>query len=398
MAADMTKESFRDHYDFLRKVYFFRDLPDAELHEVARRCKEVEFSAGDVVFTEGSRGDRFFIVLDGQVEVWKDKEGLPDNLLAVHGSGHLFGEIALVDELPRSATVRVREQARLLYLTREEFRSAIQTSPAMALSVLRALSAMIRTSNESYVEKLQQRNEELARTNEELRETQDQLLAQERLSSLGKFSSMILHDIRNPASVIKSYAEMIQLQSEDPEKVSRNAGRILKELVRLERLTADLLDYSRGQVRINLQIVQLDNFLQRVEEAVADRLKAKGIRLRSENHCTEPALFDEERLIRVVLNLLDNARKATGKGGEIAVTTECHDRGVVISVRDDGEGMTREVQERAFQPFFSSSPDGGTGLGMVIVKNIVEAHEGELRVESAPQAGTTVEITLPHRG
>jgi len=268
----------------------------------------------------------------------------------------------------------------------------------MALSVLRALSAMIRTSNESYVEKLQQRNEELARANEELRETQDQLLAQERLSNLGKFSSMILHDIRNPASVIKSYAEMVQLQSEDPEKVSRNAGRILKEVVRLERLTADLLDYSRGQVRINLQIVQLDNFLERVEEAVADRLKAKGIRLRTENRCTEAALFDEERLIRVVLNLLDNARKATGKGGEIAVTTECHDRGVVIAVRDDGEGMTRDVQERAFQPFFSSSPDGGTGLGMVIVKNIVEAHEGELRVESAPQAGTTVEITLPHRG
>jgi signal transduction histidine kinase len=394
----MSSVTSGDQYEFLRRVYFFRDLPDEELHEVAWRCKEVTYQAGETVFTEGSRGDRFFIVLDGQVEVWKDSEGLPDSLLAVHGSGHLFGEIALVDDLPRSATVRVREAARLLYLTREEFRSAIKTSPGMALSVLRALSAMVRNSNESYVEKLQERNQKLERAYEELQKTQERLLEQERLSNLGKFSSMILHDIRNPASVIKSYAEMIQLQVEDPQKVSRNAERILKEVVRLERLTADLLDYSRGQVRLNVQIIQLDNFLQRVEEAVAERMNARGIDMVFENSCTEPALFDEERLVRVVLNLLDNARKATPRGGRIVVSSSCAARGVVIRVQDSGEGMSQEVRERVFQPFFSSSSDGGTGLGMVIVKNIVEAHEGELRIDSAPQEGTTIEITLPHKG
>ncbi|MFP4483406.1 MAG: ATP-binding protein [Spirochaetaceae bacterium] len=394
----MSDQSRTDHFPFLRNVYFFRDLPDADLHRVAGRCKEVVYETGDTVFTEGSRGDRFFIVLDGQVEVWKDTDGLPDSLLAVHGSGHLFGEMALVDDLPRSATVRVRDRARLLYLTREEFRSAIQNSPGMALSVLRALSAMIRTSNESYVCKLQERNQQLATAYEELKKTQDRLLAQERLSNLGKFSSMILHDVRNPASVIKSYAEMIQLHMDDPDKVARNAGRILQEVVRLERLTADLLDYSRGQIRINFQIVQLDNFLTRIEEAVGSRLAAKGIEFRTENSCSEPALFDEERLIRVVLNLVDNARKATPKGGVVTISTSCDAQSVRIRVQDNGEGMTREVQERVFQPFFSTSPDGGTGLGMVIVKNIVEAHEGELRVESAPQAGTTVEITLPHKG
>jgi signal transduction histidine kinase len=394
----MSNEATGDQYEFLRRVYFFRDLPDEELHEVAWRCKEVTYQAGDTVFTEGSRGDRFYIVLEGQVEVWKDSEGLPDSLLAVHGSGHLFGEIALVDELPRSATVRVRETTRLLYLTREEFRSAIKSSPGMALSVLRALSAMVRNSNESYVEKLQERNQKLERAYEELQKTQERLLEQERLSNLGKFSSMILHDIRNPASVIKSYAEMIQLQSTDSEKISRNADRILKEVVRLERLTADLLDYSRGQVRLNVQIVQLDNFLQRVEEAVSERMDARGIQTSFENTCTEPALFDEERLARVVLNLLDNARKATPRGGRISVSTSCASGGVVIRVQDNGEGMSQEVRDRVFQPFFSSSSDGGTGLGMVIVKNIVEAHDGELRVDSAPQEGTTIEITLPHKG
>ncbi len=394
----MSEQSRSDHFQFLRKVYFFRDLPDEELHRVGARCKEVVYETGDTVFTEGSRGDRFYIVLDGQVEVWKDTDGLPDSLLAVHGSGHLFGEMALVDDLPRSATVRVRDRARLLYLTREEFRSAIQNSPGMALSVLRALSAMIRTSNESYVSKLQERNQQLATAYEELKKTQDRLLQQERFSNLGKFSSMILHDVRNPASVIKSYAEMIQLQSEDPSKVARNTERILQEVVRLERLTADLLDYSRGQIRINFQIIQLDNFLSRIEEAVGDRLAAKGIELRTENSCTAPALFDEERLIRVVLNLVDNARKATPRGGAITISTSCEKKSVRIRVQDNGEGMTREVRERVFQPFFSSSSDGGTGLGMVIVKNIVEAHDGELRLESAPEAGTTVEITLPHKG
>jgi signal transduction histidine kinase len=393
----MSTEVDRDYFKFLRRVYFFRDLPDGELADVARRCKEVHYAAGATVFAEGSRGDRFYIVLDGLVEVWKDAEGIPDNLLAVHGSGHLFGEIALVDDLPRSATVRVREPARLLYLTREEFRSAIERSPGMALSVLRALSSMIRTSNESYVSKLQERNQELAVAYEELQRTQDRLLEQERLSNLGKFSSMILHDIRNPASVVKSYAEMIQLQVDDPAKVARNAERIRSEVTRLERLTADLLDYSRGQIRIDVQIVQLDNFLKRLREAVGDRLTAKGIALETENSCGEHALFDEDRLMRVLLNLVDNARKATSKGGTIRVNTSCTDRGVVLSVADSGEGMTQEVRDRIFQPFFSSSTEGGTGLGMVIVKNIVDAHEGALHVTSAPGEGTVVEITLPHR-
>ncbi len=387
-----------NYFKFLRHVYFFRDLPDAELADVARRCKELSYATGDTVFAEGSRGDRFYIVIDGQVEVWKDVEGDPNSLLAVHGSGHLFGEIALVDDLPRSATVRVREPARLLYLTRDEFRSALERSPGMALSVLRALSAMIRTSNESYVEKLQERNQQLAVAYEELQKSQDRLLEQERLSNLGKFSSMILHDIRNPASVVKSYAEMIQLQADDSAKVARNAERIQKEIVRLERLTADLLDYSRGQIRINVQIVQLENFLSRVAEAVEERLTAKGIVLKTWNTCSEPALFDEDRLLRVVLNLIDNARKATPKGGSIEAGTSCHDQGVVIAVSDSGEGMPKAVRERIFQPFFSSSVEGGTGLGMVIVKNIVDAHEGELHVESTPREGTTVRITLPHRG
>lgn len=387
-----------DHFSFLRDVYFFRELSDEVVADIAKSVEEVSYPDATVIFREGDRADRFYIVIDGAVQVWKGFGSRAAELLAIHGTGHLFGEMALVDDMPRSATVVAEEGVRLLYLNREAFNSLLERDVQVAFSLMRNLSSMVRKSNESFVEDLRRRNDELERANRELKEAQDELLRAERLSNLGKFSSMIIHDIRNPLSVVRSYGEMVKLHRDEPERVERFAAELLRECDRLSALTAELLDYSRGEVRLRMSICNIDELFEKVANQVSTRFEQRDLRLDLRNEVSRPLILDEERMARVLVNLCENARAAMSPGGVCRLSAQATGRQVHITVDDDGRGMSDEVRSRIFEPFFSSSQGGGTGLGMVIVKNIVEAHEGTLSVASAPGEGTTVQISLPRRG
>ena len=384
-----------DFFGFLRDVYFFKDLSDDEVRSIEALCKQDRFERGQIIFRENAPAERFFIVLDGMVEVWKDYASPSPDLLAVHGQGHLFGEMALIDDLPRSATVVAKTDTQVLYLFRQEFDQILRENPPVALSILRSLSAMVRTSNESFVEDLRRRNTELEAAYAELQAAQGELLRAERLSTLGKMSSMILHDIRNPISILRGFGEMIQLVADDPEKVRQYAASSVREADRLNRLANELLDYSRGEIRLDVRVVPVDDLFGQVVESMKERLTARGVTIEVENEIKEPVLLDEERMLRVLINLCDNARKATSRGQTLRLAAKRDGTELAISVSDTGQGMDSDVVRHIFEPFYSSSPDGGTGLGMVIVKNVVEAHRGTIAVESAPGEGTTVTLRLP---
>jgi signal transduction histidine kinase len=384
--------------EFLKKVYFFADLSGEEIALIADSCCEASYVDGEIVFREGDRGSRFCIVMDGRVEIWKDFEaraGEPGDLLAVGGPGHLFGEMALVDDLPRSATVRARGATRLLCMEREDFHRIIHSNSSVALSVFKSLSLMVRKSNDSFVDSLHARNRDLETAYGELKNAQDELLRAERLSTIGKLASLILHDIRNPISVVRGYAEMILHHPDDRERIVRNAGRIISEADRLNRIAGELLDYSRGDIRLNLQIVDLAQLLTEACEEFVEKLRARGIRIETRVTYRGPVLLDRERMLRVFHNLIDNARKAMPQGGTLTIAVEQHEGGYRFVVNDTGVGMSRDVKDRIFEPFFSASAGGGTGLGMSIVKSIVEAHEGSVSVQSERGKGTEFRIVMP---
>ncbi len=386
-----------DYYTFLRQAYFFQDLTEEEVRVIAELANEESFRAGEVIFRETSRAEKFYIVREGQVEVWKDFDDAKRDLLAVHGEGHLFGEMALIDDLPRSATIVARTNVRVIYLLREAFISVLKNNSNVALSLLRSLSAMVRKSNDSFVEDLRRQNVELEAANRQLREAQEELLRAERLSNLGKFSSLILHDIRNPISIVKSYGEMIVMTANDAEKTREHASKIIREADRLNFIASELLDYSRGEIRLNMSVVLLSGFFEKLRGYLADRYASRNLQMNFTTEEVGPVIFDEERLLRVMINLAENARKAMTNGGVLSIHAAREGATLNFAVTDNGEGMSTEVLQMIFEPFFSSSKNGGTGLGMVIVKNIVEAHHGSLDVSSTPGVGTTVKIRLPHR-
>jgi signal transduction histidine kinase len=364
---------------------------------VAALCQEELFAPGTAVFTEGAPAEKLYVILEGSVEVWKDYAAADRDMLGQHGPGHLFGEMALIDELPRSATVIARESVRALSIGRRDFHSIISGNSSVALSVMRSVSAMVRASNETFVETLRRRNAELVRTNTALVQTQQKLLRAERLSMLGKFASLILHDIRNPISIMKGFAEMVLLAPGDTALVRRNVGRIIGEADRLNRIASELLDYSRGEISLNLSLVDMRVLAEKVGEIMAERFAMRKVAMVCDVRGAVTALLDNDRLLRVLLNLADNSRKAMPRGGTFTLSAFSEDRRLVIETSDTGEGMDEEVQKSLFEPFVTHSREGGTGLGMVIVKNIVEAHGGSLSFRSAKGEGTTFRISLPAR-
>jgi signal transduction histidine kinase len=397
-----------DWFAFLRRAPFFKGLSDAEIRLVAGSCAEEERDAGEVIFVEGSTADRFYIVIEGRVEVWKNYYDPKPDLLAVHGPGHFFGEMALIDELPRSATVVARDGIRLLYLSRDDFRRLIRERSSIALSVMTSISHMVRSANEAFVDDLRKRNEELQRAYAELERAQAERLRNERLSTLGKFSSLILHDIRNPLSILKGQLQLMEMRLGEPEKLAGHVKASMVELVRLERLAGEFLDYSRGEIRLDMGVTTAAELVARLEESLRERLAGQGISLATRVEYGEHVILDSDRVLRALHNVVDNARKAltakagaakgdASKGGSISLRVYVEGERLVFEITDNGEGMPPETLAHVFEPFYSASGQGGTGLGMLIVKNIVEAHGGAVRIGSKLGVGTKVLLGFPLR-
>jgi signal transduction histidine kinase len=387
-----------DRARLLAGVTFFNGLAPADLALIAAAAREESFTPGATIFREGEAADRFYIILAGTVEVWKDYGEEQRDLIAAHGVGHLFGEMAVVDDLPRSATVIARDAVRLLSVGREDFRGIVAANGAIALSITRSVSAMVRTSNESFLENLHRRNRALLKANRELRRAQERLIQAERLSVLGKFASLILHDIRNPIAILRGFAEMVQLSPGDTALVERNIGRIIAEADRLNRLASEVLDFSRGDIALNVAIVDLREIVGKVTGTLAEAFAARKVEVVSRIDFAGPVVMDADRMLRALLNLADNARKAMPKGGTFTISTAKKGRSVLFEVSDTGVGMDEDVQKRLFEPFFTHSEEAGTGLGLCVVKNVVEAHHGKLTYTTEKGKGTTFRVALPVAG
>ncbi len=328
------------------------------------------------------------------MQVWKGSGGSPEELLAEHGEGHLFGEMSLVDDLPRSATIRAKTATRLLTIQKRDFQRIVAANAGIALSVLRSLSSMVRKSNETFMESLRRRNAELEKLYEDLKRTQAEALRNDRLAALGRFASLILHDIRNPLSIVRAYAELILHGMEDGERVSESAKTIIRESDRLGGMVNELLDFARGEIRLSLSPVSLRALTKLLVDGLAERFSAARVRVQTEVSFDGPVILDERRMLRVLHNLADNAVKAMPRGGTLSLTVASRGEQYDIRISDTGVGMSEETKRHLFEPFFSAF-EGGTGLGMAIARSIVRAHRGELSAESEKGSGTTFTITLP---
>jgi signal transduction histidine kinase len=233
-----------------------------------------------------------------------------------------------------------------------------------------------------------------------LERTQEELVQSERLAVIGQMSARIAHEIRNPLATIGGFARSIR-RNPDPERVQSAAAIISDEVVRLENLLRDTLSFTRPAKPV-LAPADLNVLIEEVRVMVVEVETAARIDWSVELASDIPAFpLDIAQMKQVCLNVIQNAVQATQSGGAITITTRLQEeegeRSVEVQVQDTGEGIRPKDLDQIFTPFFTTKTYG-TGLGLVISKQIIEDHGGRIQAESRESEGTTIRITLPVNG
>lgn len=221
------------------------------------------------------------------------------------------------------------------------------------------------------------------------------------LETLAKLTGELAHEINNPLSTIKVNLTLVQESLEADAEDSRASralvklGIIQKETQRLQAILDGFLKYI-GKPELHMIRVDLNELVGEIIDFYTPQAHNHGLALR--HGLTDKPLIckaDEPMIKQVLLNMLINAQQAMPEGGELMIRTFTRDNSVCIQINDTGPGMTPDVLEHIFEPYFSSRPKG-TGLGLPIAKKIVEAHGGAIEVDSDPGKGTSFTIRLPY--
>jgi len=280
----------------------------------------------------------------------------------------------------------------------------IQWLEAARMKTQRAEEAMART-REAHLKALEaeQRartlNLELEANLKILSETQKELLKHERLAALGQVTATLSHEIRNPLGAIRSSLYVIRQTTEKAElKLDRPLDRIARSVTRCDNLIDDFLEYTRTH-DVAIQIVDASQY---INALLDDQALPEDITLTRDFPRDGTRIgIDPDRFRRVVINLVENAAQAIKEtqapGGEINVSYETQAQATIIRVRDNGPGIPDAVMEKIFEPLFTTK-SFGAGLGLPTVKQLVEQHGAELKIDTEVGVGTTFSIVLPHPG
>ncbi len=236
----------------------------------------------------------------------------------------------------------------------------------------------------------------LERRQTEQRHLEAQLHQAERLAALGEMTAGVAHEIRNPLGIISSTAELLNERLKRYEPDNRLAKIIVEEANRLNSKVTEFLDFARPRIP-NLQPINLEKLLDRSLEFLEPEIHRLNIKVQR-HYRLDGALqmADPDLLHQAFLNLLLNAIQAMPQGGDLIVSLEpgAPGSGVQIRLEDTGDGIDPEQQKKIFNPFFTTK-EKGSGLGLPIVKSIIDSHQGDIRVESEAGRGTAIIITLP---
>lgn len=206
----------------------------------------------------------------------------------------------------------------------------------------------------------------------------------------------VMHDVKNALSGIVSCTELMQGKNLTPQEHAEFAGILASEIERVIGMTQDLVDFAYGrQQMVHVQPCQINDFLADVVPIIEHILAGRPITLSLNVQYTGQINIDAEKMKSVILNIAYNACDAMPDGGHLTITVRAVDAMIHWEFVDTGCGMPPELQAHFLEPFVTAGKPHGTGLGMAIVKEIVDAHHGHIDVESELGKGTMIRIILP---
>lgn len=531
----------------LRRNILFSGVDARILSAILPGLTVRRFNAGDIIFDESTTGRYLYLLLGGKIRIRKyTKHGI-ESLLAVLHEGDFFGELAILDLLPRSARAEAIDECMIALFNTSELRALIARSDAFTFNLLKNLALRLRTLDQAFVSELERNaassaakldrlnllieaskivnstididrllilildaathsikaergtlylldkekqelwakvaqgkdmteirlpigkglagyvgktgetvnipdaysdprfNPEIDRKSgfhtrnvlcmpmknkegeivgvfqflnksrgvfsdddssfiaalsvhaaialENARLAQE-MMKSERLSTVGRMAGTIIHDIKNPMSILRMYAQLIKKRVSDPE-VSRFADEMIHQVDRFVKMTQEILDYSRGVSELTIERVELVDVMEASLKFIEADFQERHIAIVRDFLYTGQCKLDLEKMMRVLYNLASNAADAMPDGGTLTFRTEQMDGNIRISLTDTGKGIPDSIKARVFEPFFTHGKRHGTGLGLAIVKKIVDDHHGQIEIDSEENVGTTIRLLLP---
>lgn len=227
-----------------------------------------------------------------------------------------------------------------------------------------------------------------------LARVKEERLKESRLAAIGQLLSGVLHDLKTPMTIISGYAQLMAMV-EDPAQRKEYADQLQRQFEVMAAMTGEVLAFARGESNLLIRKVYVNKWLQEVESHLRQEFAGQNIELVVEPKYVGVTFFDEVKLYRVVHNLARNAAEAMPGGGTFKLTVDAQDDRLILTFADTGRGIPPELEGRLFETFATVGKKDGSGLGLAMVRKIVEEHGGEIAYSTAPGRGTTFTVSLP---
>jgi signal transduction histidine kinase len=332
------------------------------------------------------------MILEGEVEVKKDINSHESRLLKTLSAGDFFGEMALIHNAPRAATVTAKSTLTTLELDKAAFDRVLHKSSSVAMAMVSVISNRLRQNDQLAVDDLRLRAGELAEAYQKLAE---QELARR------QFLTNIAHELRTPLMVANGYLQMLQKGIMQGDQLKAGIDMVARNVQQIVSLVNDILFLQEMELVLpDFQAVDMNEVVHTVIGRYAASAKEHGVSLRlTPGPNLPPVSGDPKSLERALMSLVDNAIKFSPRGGDVTISLSRQAEKILVAVVDHGIGIPKENLPGIFDRFYHLEKSGddlfsGIGLGLAITRQVIEQHHGSLDVVSAPGKGSTFTLTL----
>ncbi|MGK0185675.1 MAG: signal transduction histidine kinase [Verrucomicrobiales bacterium] len=351
----------------------FKDLPPRELAKRHIPVMEHRLAPSSVVVEQGETGRGLCLIGSGSIGISRKQANGCSRAQEVHGSGDFFGVMGFLDGRPQPARATVGNDPAVVW----------EISPG-------GLDGYLAASLEFRARFQQCMNERLLYWS---RQFFDEVEDARRLCVIGLNLGAVVHDLKTPVASIMQTAYYLR-HCAVPE-LTRLGEAAESSARRMEQLTQDILDYSSGMIQLKLDPVHVETLLDQLDHELKGHPFADENQVHRSVESNSLLSVDTGKILRVFVNIAVNAFEAMPQGGSLSIIVTKSDKDILFEFKDTGTGVPPAALERIFEPFFTNGKTRGTGLGMAIAKNLIEAHQGRIWLQSRPEPGTSVFILIP---
>jgi len=370
----------------------FPGIKPNEIEDLIAFSKVRAYPPSSILCRENALEDRFYMILEGEVEVTKVINNSQVRLLKTLGPGDFFGEMALIHNAPRAATVTSKTALTTLELDKAAFERVLHNSSSIAMAMVSEISNRLRSNDQLAVDDLRMRASELAEAYQKLAE---QELARR------EFLSNVAHELRTPLMVATGYLQMLQKGIVSGEQLMSGIETVARNVQQIATLVNDILFLQEMDLVLpEFQAVDMSEIVRAVAEKYAEKAADRGVKLRFSPRSNLPAVSgDPKSLERALMALVDNAIKFSPLGGDVEINLAEKDDSIRVAVRDNGIGIPKENHPRIFDRFYHLEKHednlfSGIGLGLAITRQVITQHNGNLELDSEPGKGTMFTLVL----